>query len=169
MQDKSSALGRSLELASVTTDLFRSNPEMPLFNSREVLWRNVSALMYKKYGKEHITALAKDAKVGLATIDRIKKLGTSVGSDVIDSLASALGAQPWQLMHPEFDPYAVGDATSFSPLAMDLAVQLDEIGNQAMREHAHALATQVLGLAGNATAQAPLLLRAPKVQPEPDR
>lgn len=169
MQDKTSTSGKGTQVGSVITDLSIPTPEMPLFNSREVLWRNISALMYKKYGKEHLSQLAKDAKVGLATVDRIKKLGTSVGSDVVDSLATALGAQPWQLLHPEFDPYATGEAVSFSPLAMDLASQLDEITHQVKRERAYAIATQVIGLADSETEQLPLTSQQPKALPSSGR
>ena len=168
MCSENSSKGKASGLGLVTTDLSQSDPEMPLFNSRPVLWRNVSALMHKKYGREHLTQLAKDARVGLATIDRIKKNGASVGTDVLDKIASALGAEPWQLLHPDFDPFSPENAASFSPLAMDLATQLDEIGNQSARERAHALATQVIGLANDVRVPAPSLAPRPKVLPESD-
>lgn len=124
---------------------------MPAQDSRPVLWRNVLALMHKKYGKENISQLSKEAKVGLATVSRIKGGGTSVGLEVIDRISAVLGVEPWQLIHPQFDPAHPGDVFSYSPLAADLALQLDEIGDQSKRERAHALATQVIGLASDAS------------------
>lgn len=135
---------------------------MPVFDSRPVLWKNISALMKKKYGKEHISRLSKEAGIGLATISRIKGKGTSVGVEVIDSIAPVFGVEPWQLMNPDFDPENSLSAVSFSPLAADLAEQLDGIGEQAKKEKAYALATQVIGLADAAQAAAP----SPELQPK---
>lgn len=69
-----------------------------------VLWANVLALMTHHYGKEHLSNLAKKAKIGLATIGRIKKQETSVGVEVIDKIARAYDLQAWQLLTPGFDP-----------------------------------------------------------------
>lgn len=80
---------------------------MTAINSKEVLWANVSRLMCKKYGKENLTRLATEAKIGPGSATRIKDRQTSVGLDVLDSVASALGVEPWQLMVPELDPEAL--------------------------------------------------------------
>lgn len=162
MQASFSSIGKRLQVDSVGPDLFHNAVPMPAFDSRPVLWRNVSSLMKKKYGKEHISRLSKEAGIGLATISRIKGLGTSVGTDVIDSIASALGAEPWQLMNPGFDPDGAQSSTSYSPLAADLAEQLDGIGEQAKKEKAYALATQVIGLADFSQASEPVPAPKPK-------
>ena len=128
---------------------------MPLFDSRPVLWRNVSALMRKKYGKENLNQLAREAKFGPATSTRIKEQSTSVGIDVLDKIATVFGIEPRQLLDERFDvenPHADGEN---SPLADDLARQLDAIGERAAKERAYALATQVLALASSARAAAP--------------
>lgn len=150
MQGKQPTFGKSSRLDSAVTDLSLTDTFMPLYDSRPVLWRNIAELMHQKYGKEHLSQLAKEAKIGLATISRIKNQDTSIGLEVIDRIAAVFGVEPWQLMHPDFLTRPT-NASSYSPLAADLAQQLDEIGEQATRERAHALATQVLGLAASST------------------
>lgn len=151
MQGKRPTFGKSSRLDSVATDLSLADTFMPLFDSRPVLWRNIAELMHRKYGKEHLSLLAKEAKIGLATISRIKNQDTSIGVEVIDRIATVFGVEPWQLMHPDFCSLTPSFA-SYSPLAADLAQQLDEIGEQSTRERAHALATQVIGLAASSIA-----------------
>lgn len=72
--------------------------------SKEVLWGSVSALMRKHYGKENLTQLAKDCKIGPATASRVKEQKTSVGVEVIDRIAARFGLHAWQLLVPGFDP-----------------------------------------------------------------
>ena len=160
MQAESSTSGKSSRLDSVGTDLSLTDTFMPLFDSRPVLWRNIAELMHRKYGKEHLSQLAKEAKIGLATISRIKNQDTSVGLEVIDRIATVMGVEPWQLMHPDFCAVTPSFAT-YSPLAADLAQQLDEIEDQSTRERAHALATQVIGLAASSTAPKPSSVEQP--------
>jgi hypothetical protein len=72
--------------------------------SREVLWRSVSALMQKHYGKESLGRFAKDCGIGPATMTRIKAQDTSIGVDILDSIASHFHLEPWELLVPNFDP-----------------------------------------------------------------
>jgi hypothetical protein len=72
--------------------------------SKEVLWKSVSALMKKHYGKENLTKLAKDCDFGPGTSSRLKEQKTSVGLDVLDKIADTFNVQAWQLMVPGFDP-----------------------------------------------------------------
>jgi hypothetical protein len=74
-------------------------------DSKQVLWENVSRLMVKRYGKENLTRLAADSGVGPGTCTRIKVQGTSVGLEVVEAIAKALEAEPWQLLVPNLDPY----------------------------------------------------------------
>lgn len=120
---------------------------MPIYNSRMILWRNISLLMEKKYGCVHISQLSKEAKVGLATIGRIKAQETSIGSDVIDRIASALGAEPWQLLYPDFETQTLESFVSNSPLAVSLARQLESLETIEAQQQAHDLASQVMRLA----------------------
>lgn len=164
MVAKISSNGKAMQVGSLVTDLFDSTDPMPAFDSRPALWKNISALMKKKYGKEHISRLSKEAGIGLATISRIKGKGTSVGVEVIDAIATVLGTEPWQLMNPSFDPENAQAPVSYSPLAADLAEQLDGIGEQAKKEKAYALATQVIGLADSGPGATPLPAQTPKQQ-----
>jgi len=70
---------------------------------KRVLWLNVSTLMKKHYKRENLSQLATDAGVGLASIDRIKKMQTSVGLDIVEAVAGAFKMQPWQLLVPALD------------------------------------------------------------------
>lgn len=167
MKSNITTFGKQTQLDSPELEFLGIKVCMPLFDSRAVLWRNVSALMVKKYGKVHISQLSKEAKVGLATIGRIKSQDTSIGSDVIDRIATVLGAEPWQLLHPKFDPENPNDFASYSPLAADIARQLNEIAPQSVQEKAYALASQVIGLAASSIEPAPALAPAPKKLPEP--
>ena len=67
---------------------------------KEVLRDNVWALMDKKYGGEQIQQLARDAKVGAASIDRIKKAETSVGLEIVEKIARSFGVDAYQLLCP---------------------------------------------------------------------
>lgn len=90
-------------------------------DSKRVLWENVSRLMVARYGKENLTRLAADAKVGPGTSTRIKEQETSVGTDKLDLIAKAFGIQTWQLLVPGLDPDALpvlgGDADEW-PMPM---------------------------------------------------
>lgn len=71
---------------------------------RTVLWANVSALMRERYGKENLTQLATDAKVGPGTASRLKAMDTFAQLDTIEKIAAAFGLQPWQLLVPGLEP-----------------------------------------------------------------
>lgn len=139
-------------------DLSSKQLNMSLFDSKPVLWKNVSALMERKYGRINLSKLSSEGKFSQSTASRLKEGETSVGVDILDKCASVLGAQPWQLLHPDFDIANPVSSVSHSPLAEDLAKQLDLIQDQKARERAYALATQVLTLAAYSapdTEQAP--------------
>lgn len=65
-----------------------------------ILWANVRALMAKRYGEENINRLAREAKLGPATVQRIKDSQTSVGIEVLEKIAKVFGVEPWQLIAP---------------------------------------------------------------------
>lgn len=73
-------------------------------DSKAVLWQNVATLMKARYGKENLTKLAQDAKIGPGTASRIKAQETSVGLDVVESIAAVFKMEAWQLLVPEIDP-----------------------------------------------------------------
>lgn len=73
-------------------------------NAATILWSNIKVLMDHLYGKENLNQLARDARIGAATVMRIKKLegGTRL-STLIDLTKAfkALHLQPWELLHPD--------------------------------------------------------------------
>jgi hypothetical protein len=73
-------------------------------DSKKLLWRSVSALMRKHYGKENLTRLSSECKFGPGTASRLKEAKTSVGLEIIDKIAKQFHVQPWELLVPQFDP-----------------------------------------------------------------
>jgi hypothetical protein len=67
---------------------------------QQTLWDNVSALMKKAYGSENINRLAREAKLGPATIQGIKDADRSVRLSTIEKVAKAFKVEPWQLLAP---------------------------------------------------------------------
>lgn len=65
---------------------------------KRLLWENVQALMMDKYGRENLTLLAKEAGIGVASIQRIKEMQTSVGIDIVEKVAKAFRLEAHQLM-----------------------------------------------------------------------
>ncbi len=111
-------------------------------STRTALWTRVQELMLDKWGSENQNRLAREAGVGVATIARMKTAGTSVGLDVVEKVASALGTEAWQLICPA-DRLHDQDS-GFSPLALDLARSLDLIEDPDLHRRAYAVASQVL-------------------------
>jgi transcriptional regulator with XRE-family HTH domain len=64
----------------------------------------VHALMLKHYGKENLTRLARECKIGPGTASRLKEGETSVGLETIDKIARHFNVQAWELLVPNFDP-----------------------------------------------------------------
>lgn len=141
---------------------------MPAHNSKPVLWRNLVTLMHQQFGGENLNRLAREAKMSPATASRIKAMETSVGLDVLDQLASVFGVQPWQLLHPDLDP---GTATleGYSPLATDLAKQLNDIKDPMQHERAYMLASQLMLLANSGTNAVPAPSPAPTPLQDPTK
>lgn len=73
-------------------------------DTRPILWANLSALMISRWGKENLSRLGKEAGIGLASCDRIKKQTTSLGLDLVESVASVFDLQAWQVLTPDLDP-----------------------------------------------------------------
>ena len=71
---------------------------------KAILWANVSALMRHHRGKENLTRLARESGVGPGTATRIKEQSTSVGLDVLQSVARCFDLQAWHLLTPNLDP-----------------------------------------------------------------
>lgn len=73
-------------------------------NAKAVLWENVSALMSHHWGKENLSRLSREAHIGLASCTRLKEQQTSVGLELIESVAHVFGLQAWQLLIAGLDP-----------------------------------------------------------------
>lgn len=65
---------------------------------RATLWTNVRALMVKTYGNENLNRLAREAKIGPATAQRIKTAKQYVRLDSIEKVAKHFKVEPWQLI-----------------------------------------------------------------------
>lgn len=63
-------------------------------DSKKILWENVRALMIREYGEENPWKAAQDAKIGAATMTRIKEQMTSTGLETIEKLAALFKVQP---------------------------------------------------------------------------
>lgn len=70
---------------------------------KKILWDNVRLLMVQKYGEENLWKAAHEAKVGPATMGRIKEMRTSTGIDTLEKLAALFKVEPWQLLVPGID------------------------------------------------------------------
>lgn len=73
-------------------------------NAKAILWENVSALMRHHWGKENLSQLSREAQIGLASCTRLKEQQTSVGLELIESVARVFGLQAWQLLISGLDP-----------------------------------------------------------------
>lgn len=111
-------------------------------NNKIQLWERIQYLMIERWGIENQNRLAREAKVGVATVARIKTGDSSIGLDVLSRVATALGVEAWQLICP---PDLAGTPhENLSPMALDLARSLDAIEDQAVHQKAYALASQIL-------------------------
>ena len=129
-------------------------------DTKAALWRNLSAAMTRRYGRDNLSRLARESAVGPATLWRIKGCSTSVGTDVLERIAEALGTKPWALLIPEIEGQP--PRTAFSGQALDLAESLDSIRNDLMRAQAFALAMHAI----HAIAAAPTGEPAPAPTPK---
>jgi transcriptional regulator with XRE-family HTH domain len=73
-------------------------------DTKRVLWENLEALMNHHFEKPNLSELHRRSKIGLASLDRIKKQETSVGIDTLEKLADVFGLQAWHLLTPQLNP-----------------------------------------------------------------
>ena len=97
---------------------------MSTIDSRRVLWASVSALMNHHWGKENLTRLAREAKIGPASCVRLKSQETSLGLELIDKVAEVFGVETWQLFVPGFDPASPPVLLPVSPGERELYARL---------------------------------------------
>lgn len=65
---------------------------------KEVLRDNVAELARQRYGRFNLSKLASDAKIGLASAQRIKEAKTSVGIDIVEKVAKVFRIEAYQLL-----------------------------------------------------------------------
>lgn len=80
---------------------------MDTLNPRNVLWRNVCALMGEE--RPTVDGVARRTKCSRGTIQRMRDGSTSIGIDILADVAAAFGVQPWHLLVPNLDPRALPD------------------------------------------------------------
>lgn len=96
----------SYSLSGILATPFRNTsintiPGMAETDIRTTLWANVLALMEDKYGKENINRLAREAKLGVATVQRIKTARQYVRLNALEKIAKHFRVEPWQLVSQE--------------------------------------------------------------------
>lgn len=122
-------------------------PDMDkLTHSKRNLWRSLEALMTARWGGVNINRLSRESGVGLGTVARLKSDDTSIALDKLDLFAKLFGVEPWELLTPNFSENSQNQR-SLSPMAVDVALSLDQITDPAAHARAHALVVQVLQLA----------------------
>lgn len=82
----------------------RPSEPAPKTATNVVLWANLKALMTEQYGKENLTRLAREAKIGPGSATRIKNQQTAIGFDVLEKVARVFNLFPWQLLVPGLQP-----------------------------------------------------------------
>jgi transcriptional regulator with XRE-family HTH domain len=102
---------------------------------KTVLADNIAGYMAAK--KTNAWRLAIDAKVSGATVHRIQAKMTSPRLDVLESIAHALGVEPWQLLKPPSE-------IAYTEEALEIAALFDALPNEFERAKANALARLVL-------------------------
>ena len=116
---------------------------------RSIIADNLAALMRARWGEENTNRLAREAKMGAATIQRIKDQSADFRVEGIAKTAAALHVAPWQLLVPEMNPGSMPrlDQRVMSAQANDIATHLDRIADPAIRQRAYAAAIAVISLA----------------------
>lgn len=70
-------------------------------DAKEVLWRNIEALMLAKWGRTNLLRLAEAAGVGDTSVHRLKPSDpTSVGLEIIVAIGRVFRRAPYQLLDP---------------------------------------------------------------------
>lgn len=78
--------------------------EMLKQNTKQILWSNIHALMQYHWGKENLSRLSREAKIGPASCSRLKEQETSVGLEIVEAVAGVFGLHAWQILIPDLEP-----------------------------------------------------------------
>jgi transcriptional regulator with XRE-family HTH domain len=146
---------RSQALCSPSEQEARYRARVPK-KLKDVLWENIAALLEAR--QTNARRVAAEAKIGPATMHRLKSEGTSARLDVLERVADALNVEVWQLLKPPSE-------TAYTEEALELAALFDALPNEFERAKANALTRLVL--AGQIPP--PPVLYAPEPAPAPSR
>jgi hypothetical protein len=115
---------------------------------KKTFWDNVRQLMVERWGRENINRLAREAKIGLASAQRIKAGKTSVGLDIVESVGRAFRVPPFSLLLPSKDKSLLELIRDKSFLTIARAYnESDERGREILLLNAELVMTR-LGAAG---------------------
>ena len=117
---------------------------------RQVLWRNISSLMTRRWGKENLARLAREGHFTTPTALRIKRGATASTIDLVEQTARVFRLEAWQLLDPDFDVRtaanvaarrtgAAGDAWPFAEISAEQFGLLDDIARAQVEGFVHAL------------------------------
>lgn len=87
---------------------------MSQIDTNATLWANIEALMLAEWEEVNINRLARECKIGPATVVRIKDQKTSVGLEVLDKIADRFNLAVWQLLVPGMEP---GNPPTLQPMS----------------------------------------------------
>lgn len=100
---------------------------------RDVLAKNFKKLREANPALFGLDVLADMDVSSRGTLDRVLKSKVNVGLDLLEPLARAYSVEPWQLLHPEFEPGKSMDETSkplarrYGHMAQSIALLVDQI------------------------------------------
>jgi hypothetical protein len=93
-----------------------------------IFWKNLDALMSVHGELTNKHRVAVKAKVGDASLDRLKNLPDKAFlSSVLEKVAGALGVPAWQLLYPDLDPAQPPRVLPLSDMAVAAAQALDSV------------------------------------------
>lgn len=103
-------------------------------NLRTVLSSNFNKLRLANPSLKNLDHLVKKGAPSRGTLDRITRCEVDLGIDKLEPLAAAFGIEPWQLLHPDFNPgdnvitlTAQEHKRVHSHLAQSIALLVDQI------------------------------------------
>lgn len=80
-------------------------------STKQILWENLQALMFQRYGEENLYRLYKESntEISLGSLSRIKAQETAVGLDVLDRLANFFCVTPAMLITKGLDRHPLDE------------------------------------------------------------
>jgi transcriptional regulator with XRE-family HTH domain len=103
---------------------------------REVLSQNFNKLRKASPTLKNLDQLVSKGAPSRGTLDRITRCEVDLGIDKLEPLAEVFGIEPWQLLHPDFEPGAMDNGLVLSAeehrrvhshLAQSIALLVDQV------------------------------------------